>query len=684
MSRSWPWQDSLGADKTDTTDTTDFAEAFRAAGIGAWDWFLASGVLKLDEAAMAVMGIDPGKYDGLINAWTSLVHPDDYPWVAEDTRRAVYTSGSFDQEFRICRQGATLWVRSRGRALADADGRPYRLVGVIWETAPSRGSSGEPGTEPDAEVASTERAARIQDLASALAEAVTSQDVVTAVADRVMPPFGASGLIIQVPDGGIMRVIGAVGYSQSFIDVINAPAEDLGPVEEAMRTHRPWFVSSAEEFVRRYPRMPGIPALGGKQAWAFLPLVVSGHVAGLCVISFAYPRHLTGAERALLIALSGLIAQALERARLFDAEHDRAQALQRALLPQELPVLPAVTAAAQYLPAGQGMDVGGDWYDVIPLSADRVALVIGDVMGHGLPEAVIMGRLRTAVQTLSDLELPPDEILGRLNDLVNGLGDDSFATCLYAIYDPTTAVCSVARAGHPPLAVVCPDGRVSFAKGHGDPPLGVADPPFEVVDLPVPEDGLIVLYTDGLIESAERDVDSGMSRLAELLHTHHAQDLNQLCDSLSEALMPADKERPDDAALLVAQVHATAPDAIATWSLPENAQAASAARQHVRETLGAWHLSDLALTTEMLASELVANVVRHARGPASLRLMRSRSLVCEVFDGSLTTPRIRRASWTDEGGRGLQLIAALSDRWGTRYMTTGKCIWTEQSLPAQG
>ena len=641
-------------------------------------------MLKLDENAMAVMGIDPDRYDGLINAWTSLVHPDDYPWVAEDTRRAVYTGGSFDQEFRICRHGTTVWVRSRGRVLADADGRPYRLVGVIWETAPSRGDSGEPETEPDAEVRGTERAARIQDLASALAEAVTSQDVVTAVADRVLPPFGASGLIIQVPDRGIMRVIGAVGYSQSFIDVINAPAADLGPVEEAMSTHRPWFVSSAEEFVQRYPRMPGIPAKGGKQAWAFLPLVVSGHVAGLCVISFAYPRRLTGAERALLIALSGLIAQALERARLFDAEHARAQALQRALLPQELPVLPAVTAAAQYLPAGQGMDVGGDWYDVIPLSADRVALVIGDVMGHGLPEAVIMGRLRTAVQTLSDLEMPPDEILGRLNDLVNGLGDDTFATCLYAIYDPTTATCSVARAGHPPLAIVCPDGRVSFAKGNGDPPLGVADPPFEVVDLPVPEDGLIVLYTDGLIESAERDVDSGMSRLAELLRSHHAQDLDQLCDSLTEALMPADRQRPDDAALLVAQVHATAPDAIATWSLPENAQAASAARQHVRETLGAWHLNDLALTTEMLASELVANVVRHARGPASLRLMRSRSLVCEVFDGSQTTPRIRRTSWTDEGGRGLQLISALSDRWGTRYMPTGKCIWTEQSLPAQG
>jgi serine phosphatase RsbU (regulator of sigma subunit) len=572
-------------------------------------------------------------------------------------------------------------VESRGRVLADAEGRPYRLVGVIWDTARTRDCSAEP--EPEAEDGGTERTARIQDLASALAEAVTSQDVVTAVAERVLPPFGASGLNIQVPDGGIMRVIGSVGYSQSFIDAINVPPDQLGPVEEAMRTHRPWFVSSAEEFVRRYPGMADIPEKGGKQAWAFLPLVVSGDVAGLCVISFDYPRRLTGGEQALLIALSGLIAQALERARLFDAEHARAQALQRALLPRELPVLPAVTAAAQYHPAGRGMEIGGDWYDVIPLSADRVALVIGDVMGHGLPEAVIMGRLRTAVQTLSDLELPLDELLSRLNDLVNGLGDDTFATCLYAIYDPTTTICSVGRAGHPPPAIVNPDGRVEFAKGHSDPPLGVADPPFEVVDLPVPQDGLIVLYTDGLIESAECDVDRGMSRLAELLRIHHAEDLNQLCDSLTEAMMPADRQHPDDAALLVAQVHATAPESIATWLLPESPQAAGAARQHVRETLGAWQLDDLTLTTEMLASELVANVVRHAGGPARLRLLRSRSLVCEVFDGSLTTPRIRRTSWSDEGGRGLQLIAALSDRWGTRYMGSGKCIWTEQSLPAQ-
>jgi serine phosphatase RsbU (regulator of sigma subunit) len=637
----------------------------------------------LDETAMAVLGIDHDTYDGFIHTWARLIHPDDYSWVAEEARRAMQALGPLGAEFRIRRQdGATQWVQSRGRVLADADERPYRVVGVIWDATRWRQTWDGREVGPAAELGLAERAPRIQELASALAEAATSADVVAAVADRVLPPFGASGLVIQVFEDGDQRVLGSVGYSQSFIDMITAPVEELAPVREAMRTRRPCFVSSPQEFAQRYPDQRGRLAPSGKEAWAFLPLVVSGRVVGFCVISFDYPRRLTGAERALLIALSGLIAQALERARLFDAEHARAQALQRALLPEELPALPAVTAAAQYLPAGPGMDVGGDWYDVIPLSADRVALVIGDVMGHGLPEAVIMGRLRTAVQTLSDLELPPDEVLGHLNDLVNGLGDDSFATCLYAIYDPTAGTCAIARAGHPPPAIVSPDGQVQFAHGHGEPPLGVAEPPFEVTELPVPPDGLLVLYTDGLIESADcADVDLGMSRLAELLRRHHQQDLHQLCNSLTGALMPADRHCPDDAALLVVRVHATSPDSIATWSLPESPQAAGVARTYVREKLAAWRLDDLAMTTEILASELVANVVRHARGPIRLRLLRSQSLVCEVFDGSLTTPRIRRAGWNDEGGRGLQLIAALSDRWGTRYMTAGKCIWTEQSLP---
>lgn len=689
MRRSLPGQATTV--RADATDTAGPGDPFRAAGIGGWDWQLSSQLLTLDEPAMALLGIDPDTFDSRVQAWADLLHPEDRSWVVGEIRRVLRTLAPFDAEIRICRpDGVTQWIQVRGQVETDADGRPCRMLGAAWDSTRSREASGRrearqaAAQRGAAERGAAERAARIQDLASALAEAVSSLDVVAAVAQRVLPPFGASGLIIQVPEGDRMRVIGAVGYSKSFINAVSAPIRDLAPVVEALRTHRPWFVSSAKQYLRRYPTMTDIPSKGGKESWAFMPLVVSGRVVGLCVVSFDHPRQLTGAERALLIALSGLIAQALERARLFDAEYARAQALQRALLPQELPVLPAATAAARYLPAGQGMDVGGDWYDVIPLSSDRVALVIGDVMGHGLPEAVIMGRLRTAVQTLSDLELPPDEILGRLNDLVCGLGDDSFATCLYAIYDPTTAICTVARAGHPPPAIVYPDGRVHFAPAEGDPPLGAADPPFETVDLPVPQDGLVVLYTDGLIESAECDADEGMRRLAELLQAHHRQGLGQLCQTLTDELLPIVGQCPDDAAVLVVRVRATAADSIATWSLPESAQAAGAAREHVRGTLASWRLDDLAPTTEMLASELVANVIRHARGPVRLRLLRSRSLICEVFDGSLTTPRIRRTCWTDEGGRGLHLIAALSDRWGTRYMQAGKCIWTEQSLPPPG
>ncbi|MFC9428400.1 SpoIIE family protein phosphatase [Streptomyces sp. NPDC056987] len=574
-----------------------------------------------------------------------------------------------------------------------ADGRSYhlRLVPVpdgvtlyFTDVTERRRREAE---QAATERAATERSARIAELTSALAGATSSRDVVDAVAQRVLTPFGATGLMVLAVEGGSGRLsyIGSVGYPREFVDaIIGSSPERGGPVWEAILTASPLFLSSADEFMARYPAMRGRPAESAKQAWAFLPLTASGHTFGICVFAFDRPRHFSDSDRTLLTAISALVAHALERARLYDAEHTRSRELQRVLLPHTLPELPACTAAARYLPAGQGMDVGGDWYDVIPLSAGQVALVIGDVMGHGLSEAATMGRVRTAVHTLAALELPPDEIMNHLNDIVGALGEDSFVTCLYALYDSTTRICSFARAGHPPPAVVHPDGTVHFPDLAPDPPLGAAEPPFETVELTVPEEGLLVLYTDGLVEAKGREIDEGMTALADLLRsadTSPTADLDQLCDTLTAGLLPADQPTPDDAALLVARVHALAADHMASWPLPSHPQAAGEARKHVREQLAAWGLDDLAMTTELLASELVGNVVRHAKGPVRLRLLRSAELVCEVGDGSLTTPRIRRASATDEGGRGLQLITALSQRWGTRYTATGKCIWTEQALP---
>ncbi|WNF00443.1 SpoIIE family protein phosphatase [Streptomyces luomodiensis] len=570
----------------------------------------------------------------------------------------------------------------------------------------------------EAERAGAEQSARIGELTNALADAVTTRDVVDVVATHVLPPFGASGLLILGLESGRLNVMGSVGYPRPFLRSVDGiPAfEGYRLLNDVLGSRRPRFISSAEEYEALFPDLAGNPAIAGKNAWAVLPLTVSGNAIGTISLSFDAPRRFSADERALLIALSGMVAQALARARLYDTEHARAQALQRGLLPRALPTPAAVTSTVRYLPASSGTGVGGDWYDVIPLSGERVALVIGDVMGHGLAEAATMGRLRTAVHTLANLELPPDEVLAHLNEVVGDLGEDSFATCLYAVYDPVSRLCSLARAGHPPPLVVRPDGGVQCLDPAPDPPLGATEPPFSTVDLRLPDGSLLVLYTDGLVESAARDIDTGIAECVRVLTSERGRlftrpappphpdgtetgevepdrmepdgteradrdRLDRLCDLLVGAMLPAQQLTADDTALLIARLHGLPSGNIAGWPLPEAPMAAPLARAHVRDQLRAWGLDDLVVTTELLADELVANVVRHARGPSHLRLIRGGALICEVSDTAATTPRIRRAAETDEGGRGLQLVSALSQRWGTRYTAEGKCIWTEQPIP---
>ncbi|MBO4253309.1 SpoIIE family protein phosphatase [Streptomyces griseorubiginosus] len=563
-----------------------------------------------------------------------------------------------------------------------------------WAAERLGGGSDIPlGPDP---VAAADRPVRMGELTAALAEAVTSQDVAEAFAKHVLAPFGADGLMFTVLEGGRVRVVAAIGYPQEFLEAVrDIPASLSAPVLDTVRTRVPRFVESGAEFLQRYPTMRGLRELAPKEAWAFLPLMASGRVLGMCAVSFGHPRSFGDGERTLLTALGGLVGQSLERARLYDVEHARAQELQRGLLPKVLPRLPAAIAAARYLPAGRGEDVGGDWYDVIPLSADRVALVIGDVMGHGITEAATMGGLRTAVRTLADLEMPPDELFSHLNDLVGDLGEDCCATCLYAVFDPVARRCTYALAGHPPLVVVHPDGTVHVPDVSPDPPLGAAEPPFDAHHLDLPDESLLVLCTDGLVESASRDIDQGLLQLRRTVaraaaHTayfdpaHQDGDvrrLEDLCDIVVSALLPDPGRTNDDAGLLMVHARCTAAGDVAYRTLPEDPRAAGQARAYVREHLGAWGLEDLVPATELLVSELVGNVVRHASGPIRLRLIRSHSLTCEVYDGSLTTPRIRRAAHTDEDGRGLQLVAALSQRWGARYLDDGKCIWTEQDIP---
>ncbi len=385
-----------------------------------------------------------------------------------------------------------------------------------------------------------------------------------------------------------------------------------------------------------------------------------------------------------------LVARAavcIDNARRYTREHGLALALQHSLLPRGVPAQHAVEVAHRYLPAQSG--VGGDWFDVIPLSSARVALVVGDVVGHGLHAAATMGRLRTAVQNFSALDLPVDELLGHLDDLVNRLDEEEGAeprghgmigaTCLYAIYDPVSRRCTMARAGHPMPALIAPDGSVEFLDLPAGPPLGLGGLPFEAVDFEVAPGSQLVLYTDGLIEDRHRDIDAGLDQLRRLL-AHPDRPPEETCQALATAMLPAHPS--DDVALLVARTRALDPQRHASWELPADPTVVSTMRAAVTRQLTDWGLAEAAFTTELVVSELITNAIRHATGPIQVRLLHDHTLICEVSDSSGISPRLRRASTTDEGGRGLFLIAQLTRRWGVRYTSNGKVIWTEQPLPS--
>ncbi|SEF16609.1 SpoIIE family protein phosphatase [Streptomyces sp. Ag109_O5-10] len=394
-------------------------------------------------------------------------------------------------------------------------------------------------------------------------------------------------------------------------------------------------------------------------------------------------------ELALAEELVARAAVSIDNARRYTREHSMAVTLQRSLLPRSLPAQSALDIAYRYLPAQSG--VGGDWFDVLPLSGARVALVVGDVVGHGLHAAATMGRLRTAVHNFTALDLQPDELLCLLDELVSRIDQDetseddadtpaaiSGATCLYAIYDPVSRRCTVARAGHPPPALVRPDGGVEFADVPAGPPLGLGGLPFETAELELAPGSSLVLYTDGLVEDRQRDIDEGLELLAGALESAADGTPDETCAAVLERL-PA---RPsDDVALIVARTRALGADRIAEWQVPADPAAVSEVRSRVTRQLADWELDELSFTTELILSELVTNAIRHGRAPIGVRLLRDRTLICEVSDGSTTSPHLRYAASTDEGGRGLFLVAQMAERWGTRYTPAGKVIWAEQPLP---
>ncbi|MFE2009469.1 SpoIIE family protein phosphatase [Streptomyces sp. NPDC059491] len=429
----------------------------------------------------------------------------------------------------------------------------------------------------------------------------------------------------------------------------------------------------------------------GMHSLLTVPLLARGVVLGMANFWRAdTPEPFGDEDLSFAEELAARAAVAIDNARRFTREHAMAVTLQRSLLPRVLPDQSAVEVAYRYLPAKAG--VGGDWFDVIPLPGARVALVVGDVVGHGLHAAATMGRLRTAVHNFSTLDVPPEELLGHLDELTGRIEDRdpegpdaevprrdegiTGATCLYAIYDPASGLCTMASAGHPGPALVTPEGRVEFPAVPPGLPLGLGlgDVPFEATEVRLPEGSTLVMFTDGLLEDHGRDMDAGLGLLRSTL-ARRERSPEQTCADVLATLLSATPR--DDIALLVARTRLLDRGRIAEWEVPRDPSAVSPVRNAAAEKLAEWGLEKLAFSAELVLSELITNAVRYGADPVRVRLLHDRTLICEVSDGSSTSPHLRHAATTDEGGRGLYLVAQYADRWGTRYARRGKTIWAE-------
>lgn len=472
-----------------------------------------------------------------------------------------------------------------------------------------------------------------------------------------------------------------------------------GPVEVGA-VHRYPFNSPCAGALRtgRVRTVPG-PDGGLVHSTLVVPMVAHDTVVGLVQFSRTKGSETFGErDRALAVELAARAAVCIDNARLYRREHERALILQRSLLPPGDPEAAGLDIACRYLPGTTATEVGGDWFDVIELPGHRTALVIGDVMGRGLRAAVAMGELRTAVRTLAQLDLEPAEVLSHLDEIARGLGSPAgaqqsarahkargpelsevyLATCVYAVYDPVTRRCTFANAGHLPPVMVEPGEKALLLDVPPGMPLGVGGEPFEEVEVELPEGSLLALYTDGLVESRDHPLDEGLTAFRGAL-TDTVLPLEDVCDRVLTTLHTGHGE--DDIALLMARIQGLPSEAVGDWRLPREPRSVGKARELARAQLTAWDLDALVDTVELLVSELVTNALRYGEGEIRLRMLRDRTLVCEVWDAGLVQPRRRRARDTDEGGRGLQLVGLLSAAWGSRRTPRGKTVWFELPLP---
>ncbi|MFJ3226150.1 SpoIIE family protein phosphatase [Streptomyces sp. NPDC086783] len=699
-------------------------EVLASLATGLWRWDNEAGLVTLDAECARLLGL-PAEPTTLTEAGIrSRFHPVDWNEIDGIVQLAVAEGTLAEARLRIMdEQGRVIrTVRSRSRPSVDPETGEYKLVGTLQEV-----SEQPPGSAARTPVTGDWRRSReafLLDAGRALAEARSTEEVLRVAAGLSMPGFTPDGLAVFGAEADRLTIIGHHGHQPGDEGPFSHMSLDTDyPAAEVVRTGRAVYLSSPEDYKARYPASWPLAQHFGRQSWAFLPLTVAGRTMGAWMAAFSYPVSFTPDERSVLTTVARMLAQALSRAGVAESERELTDGLQRSMLPTLGPEIPGMSVAARYVPTGGGLQVGGDWYDMIPLpggtsrtksGAGRFALVIGDVQGHDVRAAGLMGQLRIALRAYASEGHRPDAVLSRASRFLYGITDSvtqdgesmdpRFATCLYVEVDPATGVLDIARAGHPDPAIRMADGTVLMRPTAGGLPLGVdPDADYPTTRLVLEPAETLLMCTDGLIETGGHDLDTGWRRIRRILEEHDG-DMDVLADSLVQAVHgpsshhspgPLIDRREDDIAVLLlcrigegcgcgSTTDVIAPPVRRTMVTVAQAEPerVAGARQQLRELLHDWACDDQVDSAVLMTSEMVTNVLVHTDADALLVAQLSgdtgeRRLRVEVTDGSDDLPHKRRPGELASSGRGLVLMELLADAWGVDPRGQGKSIWFE-------
>ncbi|MEU9733115.1 SpoIIE family protein phosphatase [Streptomyces sp. NPDC048002] len=649
------------------------APASRAEGgelpADAFNLAMDTGRVDVGDGILTLFGLTPSEFDGKVETLLGLTVPEDLPSLMSVVEADHMSLGERELEFRVLQPtGPPKWLRLRGRLLPGGEGHQTRLAGTVADASTLRSDVTD--------------VSRVQRLAADLATAGTVRDVSQAVVAALRKPLRADRIALAELEN-----------ERLVVTVLDPPTPESWP--ELWRSE--WRTEWPDAPVRAMPTLAAALREGRAQIWpadaslepalaevgpgglAVLPLPAGGRMAGACLIGWDTPHHFGPDERALLTASAGLAGQALMRAHAFDAEHELVGMLQRQLLPRRLPRLPGAVAVARYLPSTAGLELGGDWYDVIPLPDNHVALVIGDVQGHSAAAATVMGQMRTALRAYAAEGHPPDVVVSHANRLLMELETDLFATCVYVDVDLEEGTAWCVRAGHLPPVLRHPNGATDIPEVEGGPPLGIlTQAEFPMSPLRLRPGTLLALTTDGLVESVEEDIDVGMNRLARDLADADPAHLGLVADALLGSA-----RRSDDVALLLLRYDGMEVrprrESWTVWRVPE---AVGHARRFTRRTMRSWGLTGDTDAVLLVVSELVTNALVHTEGPVRLYLtLVNGRLRVAVADTSPRSPaKPTSISWEATGGRGILLVESMSAAWGTLPVSGGKQVWSEIPL----